>query len=141
MREIKYRAWDKKNKKMFIVRELHFFKTGELEAIVIGYTNYGEKVIKMADDIILMQYIGLKDKNKKEIYEEDIFQFGTKKEWKNGVGERGVVEWHEKLARFGLTFYSIYGGEGYTGKNQHLVDFIKGLKIIGNTYENPELVG
>lgn len=86
------------------------------------------------------QYTGLKDKNKKEIYGGDIFQVGSNKEWIKGEGERSVVEWHNKLARFGLSFYSIYGGEGYTGKEQHLVDCIRGLKVIGNKYENPELL-
>ena len=126
MREIKFRTFDKYG----IMRFWEFEKKGKDWTFSLAMYE-GDK---------LMQYTGLKDKNGKEIYEGDIFQFGTKKDWIDGEGERGVVEWHEKLARFGLDFSSIYGGEGYTGKNQHLVDFIKGLKIIGNIYENPELL-
>lgn len=144
MRETKFRAWVPKMKKMFYSIgfcsrgvEVYWYDPKLEDEIILG----DRQENSLLQYVISMQYIGLKDKNKKEIYEEDVFQFGTKKEWKNGEGERGIVKWHEELARFGLTFYSIYGGEGYTGKNQHLVDFIKGLKIIGNTCENPELVG
>lgn len=134
MREIKFRAWDTEERKMKNISYM-FWNTGEW---YISRFELDEKEVK--DGMPIMQFTGLKDKNGKEIYGGDIFQFGTKKEWINGEGERGIVEWHEKLARFGLTFYSIYGGEGYTGKNQHLVDFIRGLKIIGNIYENPGLL-
>ena len=52
-----------------------------------------------------------------------------------------VVEWHSKFARFGLAFYSIYGGEGYTGREQHISDYVHGgAKIIGNIYENENLL-
>ena len=133
MREIKFRVWDKKNKKWF------YWKIED--PFMCDWGHYLDDTIRLeADWHTLGEYTGLKDKNGKEIYEGDIFLFGTKKGWKEGESEKGIVEWHKELARFGLTFYSIYGGEGYTGKSQHLVDLIKGCKIIGNIHENPELL-
>ena len=87
----------------------------------------------------IMQYTGLKDKNGsgKEIYEGDIVEY----EWRTGNGkERFVVEWDDKQHGFDC-----------------LVDFLGGVKsdlpgsiggelkplqykIIGNIYENPELL-
>lgn len=82
---------------------------------------------------------GLIDKDKNEVWEGSIIDWGY---WLNGDGERAVVSWHQALGRFGLDFYSKYGMEGYTGRNTHLVDYLNdpNCKVIGNVYENPELL-
>lgn len=123
MREIKFRAWDKKRKTMnytddFLVR----FNGDVVKECEVEFTH--EIDILTVDDCILMQYIGLKDKNGKEIYEGDILeQYGS-------IGkviyedDRFYVDWDKEPGRVGLF-------EGCTrGRN----------KIIGNIYENPELL-
>jgi uncharacterized phage protein (TIGR01671 family) len=76
----------------------------------------------------LMQYTGLKDKNGKEIYEGDIFE--TQFPYRIAA-----VEWDEENGRFlGVT---VSGGErkiAYVGREP------QPIKIIGNIYENPELI-
>lgn len=74
-------------------------------------------------DGIICQFTGLKDKNGKEIYEEDILR--TQR------GDWGVVKY--KAPYFGLTVsetqISLYNKE-----------WIEDCEIIGNIYQNPELL-
>ena len=72
----------------------------------------------------IMQYTGLKDKNNKEIYEGDIFHIGSKK-------ILYVVEWID------------CGLKGRQIKNKSWIglDYWKDdIEVIGNIYENPELM-
>ena len=71
-REIKFRVWDVGNKEMLEVQELNFESTFYGGRIAIRPDQYNDYFD--TEDMILMQYTGLKDKNGKEIYEGDIIR-------------------------------------------------------------------
>jgi uncharacterized phage protein (TIGR01671 family) len=145
MRELKFRIWDKEYKEMLFDPEYMVSSGGKL------YCNYSIGKIKAFPDntYILQQFTGLKDKNGKEIYEGDIlegdipdveFVKREMKEYNYTFWERGIVTYYPELARFGLSFYSEEGGEGYTGRDQHIDLYAAKQIIIGNIYQNPDLL-
>jgi uncharacterized phage protein (TIGR01671 family) len=96
----------------------------------------------------IMQYTGLKDKNGKEIYEGDILEHKSK--YNHVAGKFEVVYNLEDkdFAAFCLQRVDkktwtkdlegkLSGWEGVVGSQGHL---IKELEVIGNIYENPELI-
>lgn len=141
-REIKFRAWDKIGKRMGEVNYIKYsnvqynqvsarFKQNE--KTVDEWFAYGDK--EGCDNIILMQYTGLKDKKGVEIYEGDILHIEIEN-WhiKGDIIASGneVVEYQECC--FGVIW-------GYHR------DFIKlngftntTFEVIGNIYSNPELL-
>lgn len=119
MREIKFRAWN--GHKMY-------YDDLTVVGPDIGLNRLLEKTGKIFN---LMQYTGLKDKNGKEIYEGDLV------EWKY------VRTWHKNEVRW------VGGGfmvttSGFKDDLNEPLDLslvsILSCEIIGNIYENPELL-
>lgn len=117
-RDLKFRAWNTKTKKMGVKFDL------------IGLS----KSIIDFEDLELMQYTGLKDKNGKEIYEGDILgNYPTKRKDKVRWSNIQIVEFSLECTSDGE-----YGGSNYG--YQFPFDDISEYEIIGNIYENPELL-
>ena len=114
-RIIKFRAWNPKTKKMGVCFNL------------IGLQN---SILPQLDDLILMQYTGLKDKNGKEIYEGDIVREYQNNKWINEVC------WNKEEACFGF---------GRDGSWSHSWSEAQGSEpsdweVVGNIYEDKELL-
>ncbi len=91
----------------------------------------GEWIVN--NDLHLMQSTGLKDKNGQEIFERDIVQFeDCYTETDFLYVNTGIVEWSQ--GSFTITNrYSVEMGDLLDG------EFLD-VTIIGNVYENPELL-
>ncbi len=133
MREIKFRAWDKKRKEWIDLYAcpLVLFGNGVGHILFdIGDENFNDEIIKL-EDVILVQYTGLKDKSGKEIYEGDIVKleadFGT---------ENYIAEWENVYLRF--SFKSINPSK--VNMRVFKEESVLRAEIIGNIYENPELI-
>lgn len=120
-REIKFRVWDIKNKEMLKVQELDFeptFYGGRIAIRLDQYNDYFD-----TEDIILMQYTGLDDKNGKEIYEGDIVKY------ENMTGKIMFFNGSFIMSNFEET------------EEWELGVINEEIEVIGNIYENSELLG
>ena len=115
MREIKFRAWDKKEKEM--VYDINLLSSSKSVSAWISDNGVGGYFNPKAEKYVVMQYTGLKDKNGKEVCEGDIIKIGK---------SRIAVEFEKgcfQIAR--VCFYGRRSDE---------------YEVIGNIYENPELL-
>lgn len=122
-REIKFRAWDKKDKYCHYDVAIYpnnkvAIKRYNVESMMIeaeyGATHWTE----LGDDTLVEQYTGLKDKNGKEIYEGDIV--------------RVSYGYNYEVRQFRTGAWRI-------GRDDLCV-WADSSEVIGNIHENPELL-
>jgi uncharacterized phage protein (TIGR01671 family) len=130
MREIKFRAWDPEEKRMSYQDHTDITRTNnnewEWSPCCITFEEYPNEPIW--GQLILMRYIGLKDKNGKEIYEDDIV--------KDDIGRIFVVGFIEGC--FTANYPGYQKGDRFELLSDQDPD--RSCGAIGNIYENPELL-
>lgn len=128
-REIKFRVWDLDGGAMF-----NWESCRETQLLDDSFDN------KRA---VAMQFTGLKDKNGKDIYEGDILDARVQDEcisdlskWKYKLivffSDKGSWEAKEKMDQF--------SGSVFPFHNDHYEILLNKTKVIGNIFENPELL-
>ena len=117
-REIKFRVWD--------VKQNRWLDNESIEKLHYNY-NYSE------ENLIFQQYIGMNDKNGKDIYEGDIVRYKVKYYFDKEYNRIDIV--------------NFIMGEFTPIPKNHIVEdddfysvYISDYEVIGNIYENPELI-
>lgn len=116
MREIKFRAWDKERSEMYEVDALHFHRQ------LIEVDSETDHQTTSIEPYELMQYTGLKDKNGTEIYDGDIIR---------GLHDFGPGGFSVIAAP--VKYHVIHGYQLH-------YFLLEQTEVIGNIYENPELL-
>lgn len=150
MRTIKFRAWDKITEQMCEVWEIgfqHWHRTPGLNFVNIQADGKEER---LPDEVELMQFTGLLDRNGKEIYEGDVVlgisdgdpndetfpqKYNEEKDEYEPCGKY-EVRWMENCIGFNL-----WDGKGWIESDWNIFSGGPVLEVIGNVHENPELIG
>lgn len=156
-REIKFRVWDK-NRKMWVENDGLSYNEGrwfETFRDIEDYTPFDDT------DIEVVQYLGRKDEDDREIYEEyivSVIEQGHRMGYYYEDEFIGVVKYDEEQCTFKLELIKFErGGEPIPDEidgipisheddseiteywfGEHIIE--ADIKILGNTFENPELL-
>ena len=134
MREIKFRAWNKIVNKMALNIEEEYDDTCEYadgsSPVMAAFSDYFKKDEWEA----VMQYTGLKDVNNKEIYHYDV----VKRYWKpfnRDIFDLWMVDWYEP----NMSWFLVRNDPTQDVKDRDWLNEDP-LEVIGNVYENPDLL-
>ena len=124
MKELKIKAWLKKEKKMVSIIGIDF------NYEYIRYTeddNLFNSDYKVAEfkDIELLQFTGLKDNGGQELYEADVIKFN------DGVDDiYGLISYDDEDGTYRVSYENI---------TEHLSEREGDFEIVGNIFKNPDL--
>lgn len=130
----KFKAWDKKDKKW--IKDFTIFNDGSIIQISNTMSLETNSLLiekKIGKEVDLMQCTGLKDKKGKLIFEGDIVKFEVNILEDEQYINIGIVTYYQNDLKYGL-----YISDKECAFIDNFEDNI--IEIIGNKYENPELL-
>ena len=125
MREIKLRAWDKENGCWASIDSIVLCDDGSIAYLL---PEEDDMPPYLEEDVEIMQYTGLKDNNGREVYEGDVLDIGLQNQ--DGKPVVAPVSYEKYIAGYVLD----NGGNGIWQRLD------EDCEVIGNIYENPELL-
>lgn len=134
----KFRAWDKRFSEF--VEDFFVSEDGKIYKKSTD-TGYGIAISKeTSDKVILMQSTGILDKNSQEIFEGDVV---SRNSGMPSVVEFGKWIYEEdfgyKIKNIGFYLNSSYDDDEFFQAMDY-EDIRKNYEVIGNIYENPEIL-
>lgn len=124
MREIKFRAWSSGRKEMTEVESIHF--KGNAVYLISKHL----RLVANLDETELMQFTGQKDMNGKEVFEEDILKLENR--------DFGIVQYNNLNCNYYIQLINYHFNVAIDFKK--VFSYQSKVEIIGNKYENPELL-
>lgn len=134
--ELKYKVWDKVKKEIIEVSTIDFREE------CITDKKYA---VKKFTDIELLPPTGVKDINNKEYYLGDILKEKEPMYRKLSENEKtsfGIIKKEKNSNNMYLewNYQSAYKGEKYWGTNELPITHVANYEIVGNIYENPDMI-
>ncbi len=126
MREIKFRVWDKKNKKWIDDSDIAINQKGLLFVRYEGQVEFQPMSLTKSSNFKVVLYTGINDKKGKEIYQGDVVEIKSI----DGIYYEKIC-WNKSESRLEDNCWEFSDSTGW---------FVEELEIIGSIYENPELL-
>ena len=128
----KYRAWHKTWEEMGKVKRIRFDDDANVTTVLFIGKDLG--VNAKIDEFEIMQSTGLKDKNSKEIFEGDIIAIEVD-DTETPINARVYQN-----SKIGVLMFHVFEDNEDVPMVELLEDNSVAFEIIGNVYENPELL-
>ena len=134
MKQIKFRAWNAEENNMIFTFDGNYeIMVNSEDGTVFcgGHMSNGDWT-----EPVLMQFTGLLDENGNEIYEGDILQYHFEDDGAI-IAENLEIFWNQSTASF--CYDDSYKGDKTSGQELS-VEFCRDVVIIGNVYQNRDLL-
>jgi hypothetical protein len=126
MKELKFKMWSKNDKKW--INGIPYFNYDEDKSYKIVEIDDEDGFVYDIDEVEIVEHTGCSDKNEEKVYNGWLLE--------GGYGKY-LVQWDDKNSAYAC--FSV-DKSGFLNFSFLLSTYVKCLNVIGNIYENPELL-